>query len=399
MNKEFTTNKYLTEKTEKKIDSIQFRLDFIRSILNNKSVVPLIDVKPDETNEYKNKDIRYIIPKQYFKFTSIIEQLGGKLTYIKSGSTGHTFKAHNDDINNNYNYAVKIVAYPKKENYGDMYDISRPENAEVFMLKMLSYFVINKETPHIVLPICTFNTAIKPFIKLSYDLFKNNKKFEQFIKRYKRKEYYDNVSVLISEWANGGDLLDYVRANYETMKLIHWRVIFFQLISVLAVIQAKYPSFRHNDLKANNLLIHLIELDDTNKRTYKYKINGGVYVVQNIGIQLKIWDFDFACIPGLVDNAKVSAEWTNNINIIPKKNQYYDVHYFFNTFTKKGFFPEFYTSPLIPEKAKEFVRRMVPEKYRTGDNVTARGRILVNDEYLTPDQILKNDPFFTKMRF
>ena len=41
---------------------------------------------------------------------------------------------------------------------------------------------------------------------------------------------------------------------------------------------------------------------------------------------------------------------------------------------------------------------MVPEKYRSGDLVAERGRLLVDDEYLTPDQILKNDPFFEKIR-
>ena len=30
--------------------------------------------------------------------------------------------------------------------------------------------------------------------------------------------------------------------------------------------------------------------------------------------------------------------------------------------------------------------------------VSERGRILVNDEYTTPDEIIKLDPFFKKMR-
>ena len=62
-----------------------------------------------------------------------------------------------------------------------------------------------------------------------------------------------------------------------------------------------------------------------------YKINGQYYVVPNIGFQVKLWDFDFSCIPGKVGNCKVNAEWTNEINIKPEQNRYYDVHYFFNT--------------------------------------------------------------------
>ena len=94
-------------------------------------------------------------------------QIGGRLKYIKSGTTGHTFKglSNNNDVKDNY--AVKIVAYPKKANYGNVYDIRRPENAEIMMLRTLSYFVIKKQTPHIVLPVGTFNTSIKPFLTLS----------------------------------------------------------------------------------------------------------------------------------------------------------------------------------------------------------------------------------------
>ena len=67
---------------------------------------------------------------------------------------------------------------------------------------------------------------------------------------------------------------------------------------------------------------------------FKYKINGKEYVIPNIGLQIKIWDFDFACIPGIVNNKKVDAEWTNRINVDQKQNQYYDIHFFFNTLKK-----------------------------------------------------------------
>ena len=57
-----------------------------------------------------------------------------------------------------------------------MFNIKRPENAELLMIKLLSEFIINKQTPHIVLPITTFNTSIKPFISLPKDNIVNNKK-------------------------------------------------------------------------------------------------------------------------------------------------------------------------------------------------------------------------------
>jgi hypothetical protein len=383
-------------------NQIPYRMETIQNMIEGKILDGIIDFKNESTSDNivtSNEDIREMMPKKFIDFNKAIKDLGGKLLYIKSGSTGHTFKGVHPLPNNENkpNYALKVVAYPRKENYGDMFNIKRPENAELLMIRLLSQFVKKKQTPHIILPITTFNTSIKPFVSLPKDNIVNNKKFDQFVKRYKKGEYYDNVSVLISEWANSGDLLDYIKANYKTMQVKHWRTVLFQILSVLAIIQNKYPSFRHNDMKANNLLVHKIQVCKTNNK-FKYKINGQVYIVLNIGIQLKLWDFDFACIPGIVDNSKVEAEWTNKINIKPEQNRYYDIHYFLNTFTKKGFFPEFWTDEAIPQKIRDFVTRVVPEKYMNGSEVTERGRILSNVEYMTPDSILKNDPLFKVMR-
>ena len=121
-------------------------------------------------------------------------------------------------------------------------------------------------------------------------------------------------------------------------------------------------------------------------------------VFRNIGFQIKLWDFDFACIPGIVDNNKVEADWTKKINVVPEQHKYYDVHYFFNTLTKKGFFPQFWTDESISDKVKDFVKRVIPNNLTKGKNVTERGRLLSKEEFMTPDYILKNDPFFKIMR-
>jgi hypothetical protein len=101
------------------------------------------------------------------------------------------------------------------------------------------------------LPITTFNTSIKPFITLPKDNIVNNKKYDAFIKRYKKGEYYDNVSVLISEWANSGDLLDYIKNNYKSMQVKHWRSI------ISAYNHAPYFEFYKDD-------IHTILMDKIN---------------------------------------------------------------------------------------------------------------------------------------
>tara|TARA_B110000977_G_scaffold201647_1_gene297475 strand:- start:4168 stop:5370 length:1203 start_codon:yes stop_codon:yes gene_type:complete len=386
---------------KKKFEPINLRLSRINELSDNNYISSMIDSCRIDGSKCltTQEDIRELLPKKYLDFNKVINKLGGKLLYIKSGSTGHTFKGVHLKKTSKTNYGVKVVAYPKKEHYGGMYTTNRPENAELLMIQLLSQFVKTKQTPHVVLPITTFNTTIKTFTNLAKEDIVDNKKYDQFIKRYKKGEYYDKVSILISEWANNGDLLDYLRKNYKNLGLKEWRVLLFQIISVLAIIHAKYPSFRHNDLKANNILIHKIGKNKISKfNKYQYKINGQKYIVPNIGYQVKIWDFDFSTIPGLIDNSKVEAEWTNKINISPVKNRYYDIHYFFNTLTRKGFFPEFWKDDNVPKKIRDFFLRIVPEKYRKGDNVSERGRILVNDEYITPDEILKSDPLFKIMR-
>ena len=364
------------------INSIPERLNFIKKLLDGTEVNIMLNLDNNETenilihNNHKDEDcsdIRCILNKKILDFKKIINNIGGKLCYIKSGSTGHTFKGFCNKTNKIY--AVKVVAYPKTSKYGDLYNVKRPENAELLIIKLLSYFVINKQSPHIVLPMCTFNTTIKPFINISCI---DNKKYDLFIKKVKKNVYFNEVSVLISEWADGGDLLDYIRQNYKTFTTRHWRVIFFQILSVLAVIQNKYESFRHNDLKANNILIQKINMVDKVNNKFKYNINNCEYIVPNIGIIAKIWDFDFATIPGIVDNAKVEAEWTNKINIFPKKNKYYDMHYFFNTLTMKGFFPEILDSNIVDKSVGDFIRRVVPIQYSKCKYLTERGRIKIN---------------------
>ena len=387
------------KKLKKKFNLISHRLGSIKSLIDDNPVETLIDwYKSKNIDSLTKDDIRDILPKKNYEFSKVIEQIGGKLLYIKSGSTGHTFRGvYLDDIDKP-SYALKVVAYPRKENYGDVYSPSRPENAELIILSILSQFVLSNQTPHIILPICTFNTSIKPFVNLPKDEFVKNKKYDQFVERYENKEYYNNVSILISEWATYGDLMDFLRKKYQKFSLKHWKVLFFQIISVLAIIHRKYPSFRHNDMKANNILVDKVPVSKKYNR-YMYEINGQTYIIPNVGFNIKLWDFDFASIDGLVENSKVSAKWTSKINIEPKQNRYYDMHYFFNTLTRKGFMPEFFDDKYIPKEIKDFIHRIIPEGYREpGKYISERGRILINDEILTPDFVIKNDELFEDFR-
>lgn len=393
-------------------DTIPIRLEFIKLLLSGEigsgirgEIKPMFDLDNTETENFVDiddnhdtNDIYSSMNKKYVDFRRAIKQLGGALEYKKSGTYGHTFKGIISTDLGELNYAVKVVAFPKKERYGSLKDAKRPENAELRILKLLSYFVMKKQTPHLVLPLATFNTDIENFVHLiDGDYIKDtNDRYKKFVKGYKKGEYHDEVSILVSEWANKGDLLDYIRNNYREIPHKFWKVIFFQLLSVLAVIQDKYPQFRHNDLKANNVLLHKTNI---NKQVRRYCIAGEIYGVTNIGYEIKLWDFDFASIKGVIENAKVDEEWSTKLcNVTSQQNKYYDMHYFFNSLIRKGFFPQFMTHENIPVEAKDFINRIIPSKYKTGKYVHEKGRIMVNDEYTTPEQVLRTDPYFEEFR-
>ncbi len=390
--------------------TIQSRILSIKKLLENSSLETINPLKnmdqgldtefyegPKDLKDHKSLDSRTVLGKKTLNFYNIINRLNSKLIYIKSGAYGNTFKGivtDNDD-NEVMSFGVKIVAYPKRDGYGSMFNITRPENAEICMLKLLSYFVIKCQSPHIILPICTFNTSIKPFLTLQEDEIvpADNAKYTEFIKNYNEGMYYETVSVVICEWANRGDLSMFLKKHYKKLELIHWQCIFFQIISTLAVIQSKYPSFRHNDLKANNILIS--KTDVCNKKLL-YKVNKKEYILPSIGYSVYLWDFDFACIPGVVENSKVYQDWTKKINITSKRNQYYDLHYFFCTLIFKGFLPELMTDKSVPSEVRKFINYVIPEQYRPGHSsgkVNKRCRLLVDDEYIKPVDLIDHDFF------
>ena len=370
------------------------RIEFVKSLLEGNDLGPMIDFDNFDTESATSNRL----PKKIMSANCLFSSMNVKLKYLKSGTTGHTFKAVSR-MDKDVAFAVKVCAYPK-DDYGPMNNMARPENAELRMLRLLSLFVVKKYTPHFVIPIGAFNTRIKHFINIKNNINLNDEKnnmYKKFIERYHNGEFEDFVSVLISEWCNGGDLLEYIRKNYKTMTLKHWIVIIFQILFTLARVQIVHPSFKHNDMKANNVLVQQTNIQSDSK--YRYRLGNTKFIIPNINLQIKIWDFDFACIDGIIYNNKVNSDWTKKINISSKKNRYYDMHYFFNTLTLGRFFPQFYKGG-VPEEIVDFVHRIIPERYRNGSKyINKKGRILVDDEYTTPLKVIMTDPLFEKYRF
>ena len=399
----------------------------MREIFNQKNISTMLEKGMDPldyinyvTNKNKSNininNISKVIDKTDINIIDFLNRINARITYIGSGTTGHFFRGsiykyyyiNGSRCRNRLCYfALKVTGYIKNPHYKSIYQISRPENTEINMMSILSRLVIEGKTKHLLLPIKTYYTDIAPFIKMYVEKHikpesDKNGKYKDFVEKYNNGYLENTVSLLFYEFANGGDLLKFIRANNKKLNSMHWKVIVFQLLSVLSVIQNRYPSFRHNDLKANNVLIELTRLDYENinyTNRIIYNIGNKKYKIPDIGINIKLWDFDFACIPNICENIKVHEHWTNKINITTKQNRYYDIHYFFRTLINNAFFPDILSNDPKYTDIKKFISDVLPPQYISGNKISKYGRLLVDDEYTTPQKLLETNKYFDEFIF
>lgn len=395
------------------------------------------------------------IDKPVCDFAEIMDCVGFKLRYVKSGAYGHTF--HASSLDGKTQVAIKIVPYCKgKRSLDDIDDPKNPVNVEILMLRLLSQYVTNERCPHIVAPIITFNTPIHSFIDYisnnNFHYFDKNAKvskplseqssYKEFLLKQKKGYYHDTLSVLISEWADRGDFLEYLQANYLEFTETTWKVLFFQIVAMLACIQQNFPNFKHNDLKANNILIKSNHASNRFK-CYKYCIYNRYYLIPNIGISIKFWDFDFSSIESVIDNAKLEFKWAKDLGISSVANRYADLHYFFNSLIH-FFDPLKKKNDSIPESVFAFINRIIPSdkvlRCRTKEEVHESNKKVIEEvprtwfdhasqkwittiqkkevvkkvkevrkkptfrmesltlEYMSPEMLLKTDEFFQEFR-
>ena len=355
----------------------------ILSFLNNKKSIDFLSKEKGNTgfpyhacvNECKDKHGEFVIKI---------------LPYLKD----------NDLLNNNCKSKQmkknkEIKNYNERENksIGECIDLDpkRPEHAENQMLYLLSKFVYNNQSPHFTLPIMSFQCKLTDLIN-DY----NGKETSAYLQGISHNVYIDKCLVIIAEWADSGDLKKFIRNNIkkwykkgEEYSNTVWGVIFFQLLQMLICIFKKYPNFRHNDLKVDNILVTTHKISDDNQQYYLYKIDKYNFVLPNLGFQLKLWDYDLSCINNIIDNHKV--EDMEEYGIRKTRNQYYDLHCFLNylrLYVIGGEYRNF-----ISKKVSNFWRRIIPIKYRYDEHLPEVywARIIEDNEVNTPLLALKNE--------
>ena len=133
--------------------------------------------------------------------------------------------------------------------------------------------------------------------------------------------------IMYSEYANGGTLEEYIVKNITNLRPIHFRFVITQVLYNLYRIHKKYPSFRHNDLHTNNILVNV---DTPTLKRETYKIGNMTLRVEDVGLKLLLNDYGLSTIKNIV-NPNISGlrkDW----GIDPKSHFMYDAHLFLNAF-------------------------------------------------------------------
>ena len=235
---------------------------------------------------------------------------------------------------------IKDTRFLTEPQYYEIYGINDnelPQNIEIKMIYLLQELVKSKQTPHINLPILSYQCHIKDFMS------KPSKEEKKIFKNESRIGDTNLVNILVSEWSSGGSLESYLQKNIHTFNSssIYLDVLFFQLFSLLTTIHRTYPSFRHNDLHLGNLLVEKFT-PNISKEFYLYQIKSITrpgkytnYVIPNVGFQIRLWDYDMSCIEGIINNKTVlQAEYPDCPSLSQSKNQFFDLVKFFFMFDR-----------------------------------------------------------------
>ncbi len=135
----------------------------------------------------------------------------------------------------------------------------------------------------------------------------------------------DNKMVSFMECAPYSDLKTYLEGLSKAQFNAQFLPTLFQVCYTLGALFEKWPNFRHNDLKDDNIFVHRSET----MGHISYTIYGQEYHVPAVGATVVLGDFDFVSIAGyMFDNYKtLEQEWdTPSYSIHSKCDQSSDLY-------------------------------------------------------------------------
>ena len=332
-----------------------------------------------------------------------IHKIGeGKSNYVVSGCIDDEKMKNNGKCVNKV--AFRIMSITKEYAINK----SHPVNYEVLLYKKLNKLVDENKTPHIVYLyrslICDTNKTFEGFKRsISYRIENN----------LKRDLIDKNLKILILEYANLGTINSFVKNKIN--KLIQFKVLFFQVMSMLVTTQYHIPNFIHGDIHANNIIIKReffgksYSVLQTGKPKYViYKLFDKTFYIPWVGFSALVFDFDLSRCEEL-KNAKMDENYVKINGITEEFNPVFDYHLFLNSLMNDK---TRFRHGNIPEEVFKFYEEQIPQIYRgEEEHFLGYARLtnyketkdinntnLVPSNIKTPADVLLNDKFFDIFR-
>ena len=279
---------------------------------------------------------------EHIKYNIILQQIiKGKFKNMMIENDIYYYK----EYSHNFPTTYKITFYKDQK---QIYDLSSSINNDSLFSYLLSILTLSKKTKHILLPILN--------IDINYNdiqfIFDDNIKYK-LKNKMKANEILNICSIQIKEHYYKQILLsDYLKTNS-----CDYKILLFQIIHTLAIIQNEYPTFRHNNLILSNIFIYC-----KNKSNIINTYDGfqnDIFNIPNNGFDIKIYNFE---------NATINKHYGNSI-----VNPYYDIY---------TLFTDFVNNIKCSDDIIAFLKKYIPEKFDENNILIKPIDLLYNDFFL-----------------
>ena len=287
-----------------KYNDINYLSSLLFDVLYNKKMERAVSIESVDIKDVKVSNIL----KNYegAELTNLINSVFNRdITYLYKNIKKYTFKIN--DIVNGVDIVLKDI--------NNINTLLNNDNMNKVMTYLLSDLVIKKKTKHILMNIFNFT--------LKYDEIKI------FLEKYLSDETISKSNKLISvelreHYFKMDNLFNILNDKLIEVTDNDMKILIFQVLHTLAIIQEKYPTFKHNNLDLKNIYCYLKEKTSS---TYEYILEGNKYIVPNIGLEIKITNFDDSIISDVLDNESI-------IDSLKKNDNTYDIKIFLDSLMK-----------------------------------------------------------------
>ena len=299
----------------------------INKLKNNLKYQPLCQPQNFLYRDFKIRNssmsyFNYVMSKNNDGFSDVLtvpKEASRGVVFVAKGNEGVVFMGCIDAKCKN-KVLIKVSAAGKVD--GGNYK-SSPGVVE-FKINMDMWRKCHKESPHIVAPYTQIMCKIPDaFITWSYP------NMGPSVRAIANRTEKGTERVLISyyEFFNGGNLLDWMLRHRATLTEKDIKIILFQILYTLMICYKKVPSFRHNDIHLQNILVKTDGVAKTGTTTY------GKFKVPNNGIFTALGDFGWAHSLNRPNPKVVGGKYASD-GITVNKQVRQDLHFFLSSFYK-----------------------------------------------------------------